>query len=41
MEDQWVKDMRYNGKVVELAPSDHHIFNDILSPEELIDLSNP
>lgn len=41
MEDQWVKYPRYKSKFTNIALADDHIFNDILSLEELPDFSNP
>lgn len=41
VEDHWRKDRRYKNKSTELAPTDHRLFNDILPPDKLPDLSAP
>ena len=39
-DNRWYKDQR-NKKVTEIAPIDHHFFNNVLSPHLLPDLSAP
>lgn len=41
VDDTWVKNQRLKNKVTELAPLDHCIFNDVLSPDQLPNLSGP
>lgn len=41
VDDTWVKNQRLKNKVTKLAPLDHCIFNDVLSPYQLPNLSGP
>lgn len=39
VEDQWIKEWRYKNKFTALAHLDHRIFNDVLPPDQLLDLN--
>ena len=40
-EDKWCKNERYKNKGTTLAPIDHCFFNDVLPPNQLLDLNAP